>query len=294
MKNPIVTIALPVFNAEKYIENTIQSILNQTFIDFELIVIDDGSCDGSCNIIKSFNDKRILLIENNKNRGAAYRTNQVINMAKGIFMAKMDADDIMHPDRLKLQVEYLIKKPHIDVLGSNVYSIDINNNIIGIHKIKSVERKFSEIIKRNFFAQPTIIGRVQWFRENLYDENIYGVEDYELWLRSFEKSHFENMELSLVFYREIGIPYISKYIHANNQIRKIIINYLSENRIKNLVIYKMILRTHLKDILLKFIYKIGMMNKFIQYSRNKIMVTNTQLLEAQKQLEIAIKSNKPT
>ncbi len=116
--NPKVTVLMPVYNAEKYLKTAIESILKQTFSDFELLIINDGSTDGSEEIIRSFNDKRIRLFNNEQNLGIIKTLNKGLNLAKGEYIIRMDADDISLPDRLELQVKYMEENPGIGISGT--------------------------------------------------------------------------------------------------------------------------------------------------------------------------------
>ncbi|MGL5269675.1 MAG: glycosyltransferase family 2 protein, partial [Selenomonadaceae bacterium] len=114
-----VSIGLPFYNDEKTLRYTIQSILLQSYTDWELILLDDGSTDGSLAIAKSIKDKRVRVVSDNENKGLAVRLNEIANLANGQYLARMDADDLMHPDRIKEQVLFLEENPEIDVVGTN-------------------------------------------------------------------------------------------------------------------------------------------------------------------------------
>lgn len=107
MQPPSITVILPAYNAEKYILDSMDSILNQTYENFELIIINDGSTDSTANLILSRNDKRIILLENKKNLGIVNALNKGISMSKGQYIARMDSDDISAPRRLEKQIEFL-------------------------------------------------------------------------------------------------------------------------------------------------------------------------------------------
>ena len=124
----------------------------------------------------------------------------------------MDADDIMHPDRIKKQLEILEKYPEIDVLGSNAYSIDDDNKVQGI-RIKT-NYKTPEIIATNSFIHPTVIAKTDWFRANPYDAKAIRCEDDELWRRTSDHSVFRISTEPLLFYREYGSNYYKKYFKS--------------------------------------------------------------------------------
>ena len=111
MKNPLVSILMPVYNSEKYLREAIKSILNQTFTNFELIIINDGSTDNSLKIIKSFKDNRIKIIKNKGNLGLIKTLNKGIDLAQGKYIARMDADDIAMPKRLEKQIAFFNENP---------------------------------------------------------------------------------------------------------------------------------------------------------------------------------------
>ena len=203
----IVTIGLPVYNAQLFIKDAIQSILNQTYSNFKLLIIDDGSTDDSIEIIKSFKDNRIELIVDNQNFGLPFRLNQMAQLSKTKYLARMDADDIMHPERIEVQLKILENNSKIDVLGTNVLSIDEYNKIQGIR----YNNYSSQLLDCQSFVHPTIIAKTEWFINNPYDEKAIRVEDAELWERTKHTSIFKMCTLPLLFYREFGSMYYKKY-----------------------------------------------------------------------------------
>ena len=174
----IVSIGLPVYNAEKFLRDAIVSILNQSYVHFELIIMDDGSTDKSIDIINSFNDKRIVLYQDGVNKGLPARLNEIANLAKGLYLARMDADDIMHPTRIEKQLQVLKLNNNIDVLGSNAYSIDECNTINGVRYSLGLETQLTRV---SSFIHPTVFARTEWFLKNPYATNVLRGQDAELW-----------------------------------------------------------------------------------------------------------------
>ena len=116
----LVTIAIPAYNCQEYIDYAVQSVINQTYKNWELLLLDDGSTDGTLQKLKAYEtDDRIRIISDGQNRGLIYRLNQSINLAHGRYYARMDADDIMLIHRVQSQIDFLEKNPSIDVVGSN-------------------------------------------------------------------------------------------------------------------------------------------------------------------------------
>ncbi|HOS83041.1 MAG TPA: glycosyltransferase [Methanolinea sp.] len=229
--NPILSVIMPVFNAEKYLSQAIESILNQTFKDFELIIIDDNSTDNTRHIIQSYHDNRIIYIINPIPLGLQNSLNQGLKIAKGDYIARMDADDISDANRFLKQITFLKKNPEIGICGSWIEVIDENNNIL--HKVQ-LPIKSTIIAWHLFFgdciAHPTVIFR-RSIKEYLnYDSNFTLAEDYELWIRLIKKIKFENIPEYLLKYR----------IHQTNMSANIEkINYynfiIRKNAIENLL-----------------------------------------------------------
>lgn len=205
MKHIKVAIAMPVFNAEEYIKDAINSVLNQTYKNWQLIIIDDGSTDRSLKIASEFTDPRIKVISDGCNRGLSYRLNESVKLATGEFYARMDADDIMCPDRLDCQIAYMLENPDCDLVGSAAYIINGSNQITGLRRGNPfIDTGFLSVLKYGGFMHPTVLGRTAWFKSNPYDTTAERCEDIELWLRTADQSYFGQISEPLLFYREEG------------------------------------------------------------------------------------------
>lgn len=203
-----VTIGLPFYNAEKFIENAIVSILSQTYQNWELILVNDGSSDNSVNIAKKYVelDSRIRLINDGENKKLPFRLNQIINEAKYDYIVRMDADDIMHVNRLQIQLQFLEINKNVDLVSSSMYSIDINNKVVGKRIIRDAVTISTLLKGNNQIIHPSIVARKSWFLRNKYDIFSERAEDYELWLRACFNGDLKIKVMSepLLFYREFG------------------------------------------------------------------------------------------
>lgn len=220
---PLVSVGIPFFNAEKYIVYSIISVIKQTYENWELILLDDGSTDNSLEIALDFEkkDKRIRVISNGKNLGLPTRLNEISKLASGKFYARMDADDIMHPERLETQVNYLNQNPNVDLLATGLISIDNFNNIIGKRKgnINQSEFSYKDLVTQGgWCAHPTIMGKSSWFKKNRYDEKLTRTEDYDLWLRTIGSSNFCKIDSIGLYYREESTPTLKKYLFSSRQL----------------------------------------------------------------------------
>jgi glycosyltransferase involved in cell wall biosynthesis len=203
---PKVSVILPVYNAEKYLKEAIDSVLLQTFSDFELLVVNDGSTDGSEHIIRGYNDERIRYIRNEKNCGLIYTLNRAVAEAKGEYIARMDADDICFAERLERQSLWLDEHPGTAIVASFNVIIDEHGTECGYSE---KDRRFvsaDEIRKRmpveNCLTHPSIMGRAGIFKAYPYSFAQPNIEDYDLWLRLLADDYvIEKITKPLLYYR---------------------------------------------------------------------------------------------
>lgn len=203
---PKVSVIMGVYNDEPYLQEAVKSILNQTYYNFEFIIINDCSTDNSKEIIDYYlrQDERIVYLENKKNIGLSASLNRGINIAKGKYIARVDADDISFPERLAKQVEFLEENEDIYVLGTASLSIDEKSAILGLSKFPADPGFIKKnLIKKNLFYHPSVMIRKEYFEKvGLYDESIRYAQDYELWLRGVNLFNYANLEEPLIKYRE--------------------------------------------------------------------------------------------
>ncbi len=197
---PKITILMPVYNGEKYIYKAIKSILNQTFANFEFLIINDGSTDQSIEIIKSFKDPRIYVVSNNKNLGLINTLNKGLDLARGEYIARMDCDDISLSYRLAKQVEFMDKHHEVGVCGSWIKFIQTGK--IFKYPINHDQIKALMFIN-NGLAHPTAMMRTSVLRKNklYYNSSYKHVEDYDLWVRISKISCLANIPEVLLRYR---------------------------------------------------------------------------------------------
>ncbi|MBD2308798.1 glycosyltransferase family 2 protein [Chroococcidiopsis sp. FACHB-1243] len=199
---PLVTIGLPVLNSEKTLKAAICSILNQTYCNWELIIIDDGSKDRTLSVAQSFQDPRITVIADGLHMNLSHRLNQAISLAKGKYFARMDGDDISYPERLEAQVRYMEKHPNIDLLATRTIVFDKDGHSRGC---TFATESHAEICSRPWsgfpLAHPTWLGKLEWFLTHQYRENAIRMEDYDLLLRTYKTSCFSCLPQILLGYR---------------------------------------------------------------------------------------------
>lgn len=208
-KEPIVTIGISFYNPGKLLELAIRSVFAQSYKNWELILIDDGSTDGSFEMCKNIKDKRIKIFSDRKNLGLAARKNQIIELATGEYIAWLDADDIMHPKRVEIKLKYMEENPQLEAIASGAYILDRNNNVLGIRRGKKPTSE--EIFTRGGYIHPTLFARTVWYRDNLYSTRYPYAEDRELFARTVKSAKIFVIEDPLYFYRwEITINKLLK------------------------------------------------------------------------------------
>ncbi|MDM2795289.1 MULTISPECIES: glycosyltransferase family 2 protein [Citrobacter] len=203
-ENPdLVTVIMPVYNAEEYLSEAITSILDQSYKNIEFIIINDGSTDSSDSIIKGFlEDKRIHYISRS-NKGLVYSLNEGLDIAKGMYIARMDADDISHPQRIEKQVEFMLENDQVAVVGCSSYIINFESKIIGQRNPPTS----AFLNKALLLFGPTLSHPTVMFNRSVIGDDLYycddfkHAEDFELWLRLSNKYNMGNLPEKLFSYR---------------------------------------------------------------------------------------------
>jgi glycosyltransferase involved in cell wall biosynthesis len=229
-RQPLVTVAMPVYNAGKYLRLAVLSIVRQTFADWELLIVDDGSTDNALQGIADIDDARIRILRDGKNKGLAARLNECIDVARGKYFARMDQDDVSYPERFAQQVGVLQKDFRLDLVAVRAITIDENNRMTGIFPGAIAHDEISARPWRGFhFPHPTWMGKVEWFRKYRYAEpGPYFCEDQELLLRSYGKSRFATIGEILFAYRVRGRTNWSKLAKTRWTVLKVQMRHFSK------------------------------------------------------------------
>jgi glycosyltransferase involved in cell wall biosynthesis len=197
-----VSIGIPFFNARPYLADAVRSVFAQTHEDWELILMDDGSTDGSLDVVRQLDDERVRLVSDGTNHGLCARLNQIAALAQGKYLARMDADDLMHPERIERQLRLLDEYPDIDVVDTATFTVDDDLTPLGIRADKPLDCAPVSVLQRGLLMHPTVMGRTDWFRRNPYDPVYVRAEDCELWCRTCTTTRFARIGKPLLFYRE--------------------------------------------------------------------------------------------
>ncbi len=222
-----VSICIPIFNSASTLEACLQSVFAQTFTDWELLLFDDGSTDGSWALVERLADPRVRRMRGDRNLGCGPRLNEMAQLARGDYLARMDADDMMHPDRIGKEAAFLDAHPDIDVVDCEMILFDGDLSAerrLGLGPLHSSPYSF---LGGRRLLHAACMARKGWLREHPYDAAYRRAEDFELWTRTFGSIRVARLQEALCFY---GLPrngpdYFGKYAETCRTDRRILRRY---------------------------------------------------------------------
>lgn len=228
----MITIAIPFYNAEKFLADAIRSVFAQTFQDWELLLIDDGSTDRSLEIARSLTDKRVKVFSDGKNKKLACRLNEVTKLATYDYIARMDADDMMDPRRLEIQFKILESNPQFDLVSTGMFSCSNNDEILGFRNSAGEVPSFSDLLNNRIgILHASILARKSWYERNQYNETLKLGQDTEMWFRASKKEDLKIKIISdlLYIYREEDNVTSNKLLRAYKNEREYLSKYIENN-----------------------------------------------------------------
>lgn len=270
-----VTIAIPFYNAEKYLLDAIKSVFMQTYQKWELILIDDGSTDRSLGIAKSINDPRVQVYADGKNKKLAARLNEVVELAKYDFIARMDADDLMLPQRIEILINLLQNKEHIDLVSCGVLSVKNNLILVGARGSNTTNYCLDGLLKRKQgFVHAALIAKKSWYLRNKYDESLPFAQDRDLWLNAASKNDFkaESIAQPLYIYREEGNVSARKLLKAYSLERKMFVKYSKR------LPFSLLLNSFIKSIIVNLLNLFGQTHR-LQTRRSSNIINDEYVYE---------------
>lgn len=219
MHNPEVSVLIIVHNRERYVGDAVRSVLGQSFSDFECVVVDDGSTDGTARVVESFGDSRLRLVRQTINRGIPHSRNVALDLASGRYVAWLDSDDICHPDRLRVQHAYLEEHAEVGLVGSAARKINTDGvqSRGGRVPVLDHEGIRSLLMFRSAFQQSSVFGRTALLQAFRYDQTFPVCEDVDMFVRFTAKHIAANLPLFL----------IKRRIHAGQTIRSNVENIIA-------------------------------------------------------------------
>lgn len=259
---PFVSIAIPFYNAEEYLMDSIKAVFAQTYSKWELILIDDGSMDGSLDIAKSINDPRVSVYSDGKNKKLASRLNEIAKLARYDYLARMDADDIIAPEKLELQMKVLLDNPTLDLVTTGVVSVRNDLTYVG-HRGQSANSVglMDLVHKTKGVTHASILGKREWFLRNPYDETLKVAQDYSLWVTAAANNDFniKLLEAPLYYYREEGNVKAKKMLLAYHYERRLYRKY-----VRGFVGKRLLIKSLLKSFLVRVLTGLGRMDVLLE------------------------------
>jgi len=238
MTDPKVTVLMPVYNGETYLNEAIESVLEQTFTAFEFLIINDGSTDRSVKIIESYDDSRIRLVHNETNLKLISTLNKGLDLARGEYIARMDADDVMLPQRLEKQTQYLDANPQIRVVGSWWKNVDEHGKSLGYTRVPTEDYACAFMIFEKGegpVGHPCVMYRTEIIRQLGYRSEYVDTEDTDLWFRVISLGHkISNIPEVLMLYRVHDEQICQKSRVQSQAHDRALSNFLSEKLSKSI------------------------------------------------------------
>ena len=281
-----VLIGLPFYNDEETLPYAIQSVFAQNYSNWKLLLIDDGSSDSSLEIALGVKDSRVTVSSDGKNKKLSARLNEITSYARSKYIARMDADDIMHPNRLQKQIGFLEANSEVDLVGTNVYTYDDEYEITGIVKFPDGNLDNLTILRKKVICHPTVVGRVDWFRNNPYDESYVRAQDRDLWCRTLIGSNLANLNEPMLFKREKSDMNKKNYYMTCYSDRRIILKY-GPSIVGPRWTMLLFMESMCKSLISRFI-SIDRLKKVL-LKNNAILFPSRELLDAQEVLNSVIR-----
>jgi len=222
------SIGIPFLNNRATLALAIRSVFAQTSSDWELLLLDDGSTDGSLDIANAVRDSRVRVLTDGVNRGLPARLNELARESASSVVVRMDADDAMVPGRVEMQLAALEAHPDTQVVGGLSYLMNDNEQVYGLHVGPDLEPDPGLFLRLRGgfpFAHPTIAVRRRWFLDNPYDESFRKGQEKELFCRTYSPDTFHKLGVPVLFYREGGRTRLASYVETRRNDRRLLRMY---------------------------------------------------------------------
>ena len=263
----MITIGLPFYNVENTLALAIESVLSQTYKDWKLLLVNDGSNDKSVEIATEYAKQyeNIELINDSENLGLIYRLNQIIDLSNTRYIARMDGDDIMLPFRLEKQI-LVLENTNFDIVSSGAIIINNINTPTGIRGCDNISNfTYNDLFSKTFIIHPSTIFKTDWLKSNKYSSDFIRAEDLELWCRSYYKMNHFKINEPLLLYREGNIN-VKNYI-LSMKTKILILKKYSYDKLKTSTYLILLITTYLK-IIIYYIFGIFNLQYILAHKRN--------------------------
>ncbi len=279
-----ITIGISFYNAEDFLPGAIKSVFAQTHEDWELLLIDDGSTDKSLEIARSVYDPRVRVISDGKNMKLAYRLNQIIELAKYDYIARMDADDLMDPKRLEIQFKS-IQNSGYDLISTGLYSVKNNLSLVGMRGEDIYKVTLDDIIHRRIeIVHASLLAKKSWYRRNRYDESLPVAQDYDLWLNALSRKdlNIKTVKDPLYIYREESSVSANKMLKAYSTLPLILRKNIRDEKLLKTLLFKL----KSKEYIIKALAFLGLLHLLQKRRNSAISIPENHLINYKELLNV--------
>ena len=291
MSKPLVTIGIPCFNCAPYLPGLLHSLDRQIYASWEAIAVDDASTDGTAEILRAIRHPRIRVVFGKDNLGLGARLNQINELAQTDFIARTDADDLIHPERLVRQMACFDADPNLDVCATGTYTIDNQNRLLGVRRVPALATTPLEVMRRNGPSHPTVTALRSWFLRFPYRPHPKRGEDLDVWVRSISTSHILQLEEPLHFIREDPEFDIAKYRRSMRD-HRILFRRHRKLAGNPLCAYSLLLRSYGKEAVYAALASVTLAGKLA--ARRNGQLPQTELVEAESILTRILDQSSPS
>lgn len=262
---PRVTVGLPFFDEQRHLGDAIRSVLAQSFTDFELLLVDDGSRDDSLAVARSFRDPRVRVVADGTRRHLPARLNEIVRCSRAPYVARMDADDVMHPTRLARQLAVLDAEPLCDVVGTWVALVDGQGRLFSVIETSPLPPSTRGALVHGILPHATVVGRRHWFVANPYDETLTRAEDRDLWCRTATTARFAVVPECLYVVR-VDVDketFLKGYVESQRQNRRIFAKY-GPAIVGRVETSRLIATARAKSLVMSTLIRVGLANRLVR------------------------------
>lgn len=261
---PLVTVGLPFFDEAEHLAEAIRSVLAQTVTDFELLLVDDGSRDESLAIARSFRDPRIKVLADGKRRHLPARLNEIVGLARAPFVARMDADDVIHPTRLARQLAVLEADPSCDAVGTWATLVDGDRRPFAVVESAPLPPSRRIALVHGIVSHASVVARRPWLAANPYDETLTRAEDRDLWCRTFESRFAVVRECLYVVRVDVSKKsFLASYVESQRQNGLIFAKYGPEFIGRSETV-RLIAQARAKALVMRALFRAGLGSRLVR------------------------------
>ena len=261
---PLVTIGLPFFDEARHLGEAIRAVLAQSVTDFELLLVDDGSRDESLAIARSFRDPRITVLADGKRRHLPARLNEIVERARAPFVARFDADDVMHPTRLARQLAAFEADPSWDAVGTWAALVDSDDQPFAVVESGPIPPTRRSALVQGIFPHASLLARRAWFIAHPYDEALTRAEDRDLWCRTVTSRFAVVPECLYVIRVDVQKEsFVASYVETQRQNRRIFAKY-GPSFVGRLETSRLMAAAQAKSLAMRFLFHAGLAPRLVR------------------------------